>query len=327
MRVGILTSHNVRCGVAQYSERFADALAGIDGVEPVILAARTTADQFDLPEESEHEVIDVGYCGHYSPPDYQPMLDIPTIVAAGLDAIHVQYQCMIFRQEHLLAMTQQVACPVALTFHDNCIAPNFPTEAFRLRYSHRQGVGIAAGVIPFPVEVRQPIVRSFGLGRSQSDIVRPVVEDLGYRFEDIGPSPGWLSHEDLMTWLRGADAIVLWYPPEPRAGSSQAARDALAARRPLITNNTEWFSDLPSGTLAYDDIGYEKVETPDELRRGLRRLLDHRDAWFDQCSWNTIARRLVADYVAVGARAPASAAADSMGGETPAGVPAVGTGA
>ncbi len=297
MRVGILTSWNVRCGVAQYSARYADALAQI-GHTPVILALRAGAPQFDLPEETGHLVVDVGYCGHYNPPSWQPVLDasgLRDIARRNLDAIHVQYQCMIVRQEQLAALRTATAKPLAITFHDNALLPSFPAQAFDLRYAHREGVGIGATIIPFPIEDRPPIVRSFGLGRSQSEIIAPICERNGWIFEDIGPSQEWLSHEDLIAWLRGSDAIVAWYPPEPRAGASLAARTAIAARRPLITNDTEWFAEMPLsvGGNCEGDI-YRKVSNPAELESHLRGLFWRR--YVDERSWPAVATRFVDDY-------------------------------
>jgi hypothetical protein len=308
VRIGILSSHRVRCGVSEYSNRYADALAKI-GHDPVILAMRAGAAQFDLPADAIHDVHDVGLCGHYNPVEaggnvtWEPVLNLDALCGLGLDALHIQYQCSIIREEQVLAAVTICGVPAAVTFHDNAILGSFPWQAFNLRYSHREGVGIGnPTVIPFPIEDRAPLIRSFGLGRSQGAVIAPICERNGWRFEDIGPSQEWLSHEDLIGWLRGADAIVLWYPPEPRAGSSQALRDAMAARRFVVTNDTEWFADAPK----YLEEGYLKVGTPGMLEEALWQRF--RRPFVEQNSWTAVAARIVADMAALTAHAPACGA-------------------
>lgn len=302
LRVGILTSWRVPCGIYQHSARLADALAQI-GHQPVILAGRADEGR-SYAEESAHEVHDVAQIGLWRD-DGQYALNIEKVLSLRLDALHVQYESMLFNQEPLAELA---ACfrspnayhgPTAITFHDSCIRGDFPYQAFDLHFTHRQGVG-RGEVIPFGIENRQPVVRTFGLGRTRSDLIAPICERNGWAFETVathepirGGGQEWRTHEDLIAWLRGADAIVLWYDDNQMAGSSQATRTALAARRPVVTNDTSWFSDLPDETRSY-----RKVHSLEELESV---LVDRfADPYLATNSWRRVAGMLVERYQRAG---------------------------
>lgn len=304
MRIGLLASHRVPCGVAQYTERLAEALARTEDAEPVILAGRADEHR-SVPEEWPGEVHDAATIGLWRD-DGVYTLDALTIWEKyNLDVLHVQYQSMLFDQQALapLARCFHENCgPTAITFHDNCQRPDFPYDAFDLHFSHRFNIGPPnVEVIPFGIEDRPPVVRTFGLGRTRADYIQPICERNGWIFEDAsshepiqGGGQNWRTHEDLIQWLRGADAIVLWYDDNGMAGSSQAARTAMASRRPVVTNDTTWFSDLPRRT-----DGYTKVRDLQELEMTLSGLL-HR-GYAHRNSWDAVARILMDRYSRLGA--------------------------
>jgi hypothetical protein len=248
----------------------------IDDVTPVILAGRAD-DERSVPEESQHEVHDVAQIGLWRG-DGQYDLDIDKILGLDLDVIHVQYQSMLFNQPPLERLTGAFDGPTAITFHDNCQRPDFPYWAFDMHFTHRWNVGPpSAECIQFGIELRPSVVRTFGLGRTRSDYIKLICDRNGWVFEDIashepihGGGQRWRTHPDLIEWLRGADVIVLWYDPQPAAGSSQAARTAMASRRLVVTNDTEWFSDLPDTPVPGI---YRKVSTLEELEVVLHDIL------------------------------------------------------
>ena len=293
MRVGVLTSHRVPCGIAQYSERLVEALAKLPDVEPVILAGRADEHR-SVPEEWDGEVHDVAQIGLWRD-DQSYTLDIDTILLLKLDVIHVQYQSMLFNQEALAFLAKWFSGVMAITFHDACQRPDFPYRAFDLQFTHRRGVG-AGTVLPFAIEDRPPIVRTFGLGRSRTDLLQPLCERNGWVFQSAashepiqGGGQAWRTHEDLIEWLRGADAVVLWYDDNGMAGSSQAARTAMASRRPVITNDTTWFTELPEHT-----DGYQKVHSLEQMEEKLAALFVR--PYVSSRSWDHMASTLVARY-------------------------------
>jgi hypothetical protein len=218
--------------------------------------------------------------------DPQPILD------ADLDVLHVQYQQAFYNMPVLTDLLTRFGGVKAVTYHDNDFFPNFPYEEFDVRYTHREGVGLGeCVVIPHGVEDRRPVVKTFGLGRSRDDIIRAVCDRNGWEFRKYfgGLEKKWLDAEDLYTWLRDSDAIVLWYDEAKGAGSSGAVRIAISTRRWVVCNSTTWFHDLPrSGP------NFAKVDTPAELEASLREKLGNEFVARD--SWTVIADRHIADY-------------------------------
>lgn len=289
MRIGILTSWNVPCGISQYSARYADALRAI-GHEPVILAA-VGDPAFSSPEETNHEVVNVGTLGRWCHHG-ETVLGTSPIEGMGLDAVHVQYQSSLFRQPDLVRLRNDYTGTMAITFHDNAVHHTFPFSAFDRLFTHRKGVGcLWAKVIPMPIEVRKPIVCTFGLGRTRSDLLREMCDRKGWVFDDWssnGLPELWQPHDVLMDRLRSSDAIVIWYEDDPGAGSSSAARMALAARRPVFTNTTRWFEEMPPVLTGR----YEKVPLLSSLERVLAELFCE-PSYISERSWPVVAAATV----------------------------------
>ncbi len=305
MRVGVLASHRVPCGIAEYTNRLVEALERRDDIEPVLLALRADGHR-SVPEDLDGvEVVDIGTIGLWRD-DGVYSLDAERILGLGLEALHVQYQSMLVNQDPLADLATRFDGTAAITFHDNCLLPDFPHDAFDLRFTHRAGVGGgSAEVIPFGIEERPPVVRTFGLGRSRADYLAPICERRGWVFEDVsshepihGGGQAWRSHSDLVDWLRGADAIVLYYDDNPAAGSSQAVRTAMAARRPVFVNDATWFGDLPTQLRqSYSGVSFEKVATLDDLEWALAELFSR--PYVEENSWDYVASLLCERYAAV----------------------------
>ena len=124
---------------------------------------------------------------------------------------------------------------------------------------------------------------------------------LGSQFERLLGSHQWVTDEELHTWLRDSDAIVLWYDDDPTAGESAAMWTAVATRRPVFVNDTTWFRHEPGRTESV-----RKMRSLAQLEHELRELFVDRDT--EQRSWDAIARLYVADY-----RAAAEARAQKSG--------------
>jgi hypothetical protein len=98
---------------------------------------------------------------------------------------------------------------------------------------------------------------------------------------------------ELHDWLRGADAIVLWYDGNPAAGSSLAARTAVATRRPVIVNDTTWFRELPQQSGSF----YKLKDDPVELEATLREVL-RTDTMIGRWSTDAIVDQQIGHYQA-----------------------------
>ena len=157
-------------------------------------------------------------------------------------------------------------------------------------YAHREDVGVGPRrMIPQGIDLRRPVVKTFGLGKSRLDIIAPICERNGWDFQHSFGEDRWLDSEELFTWLRDCDAIVLWYDDDHRSGGSAGAPLAIGTRRPVFVNDTEWFRDLPERT-----SNLRKLHTPDQLERAMREVLT--DSYAEKRTWDRVAETLLADY-------------------------------
>lgn len=284
LRVGMLTSWNTQCGIAEYSRYLTTAMRRRDDIEVLILGSKNYDDR--KVAEDEHYVVPVfGVLPWNKHEDHS--FDVDKILSLELDVLHVQYEVLLYNQEGFNLLLSTFPGLKVITYHDNCIPPGFPFQQFNIAYTHRADVGLGEGfLLPFGIENRAPVVKTFGLGRSRIDIIEPICKRNGWDFRYSFGEREWKTTEELTTWLRDSDAIVLYYDDVPSAGSSQAARTAIGTRRPVITNDVTWFKGVQGR--------YEVVKNPDDLEYVLQHLLDipviRRD------SWDEIADGIIQDY-------------------------------
>lgn len=301
VRVGLLTTWNTRCGIAEYSRHLATALRRQPELDVAVLGSRNYGDRAVKDYEDWAEpVFDVQAWS----PDLEYGIDVDSVLARELDILHVQFSNMFFHRAALLNLLRRFPGVVALTYHDKIVSPAFPYELADLLYAHREDVGIGPRkLIPQGIDIRPPVIKTFGLGKSRVDVIDEVCRRNGWRFESSFGEQRWLESEELRGWLRDSDAIVLWYDDDPTSGGSAAAPLALGTRRPVFVNDTEWFRDLPDQTL-----NLRRVTTPAQLESGLRELFT--DEYAEARSWDAVAQTLAADYrEALAARVNGSARA------------------
>jgi hypothetical protein len=288
LRIGLLTTWNTRCGIAEYSRHLAQAMRRLDDLDVTVLGSRNFGDRAVRDyEEWALPVFDVQAWS----PSLAYSLDVDKVLDRNLDVLHVQYSNVFFHRRSLLTLMRRFSGVVALTYHDKIVPrATFPYQLADLLYAHREDVGVGPRrLIPQGIEVTTPVVKTFGLGRSRHDVIAEVCERNGWSFEASFGERRWVRTEELRVWLRDSDAIVLWYDDDPTAGGSAAAPMALSTRRPVIVNDTEWFRDLEDGVSTL-----RKVRTPGELEGVLRDLFT--DGYVESRSWDMVAATLVRDY-------------------------------
>ena len=288
LRVGLLTTWNTRCGIAEYSRHLAYALRRQPGLDVTVFGSRNYGDR--AVREYEDWAVPVFDVQPWNPRmDYG--MDVETVLAHDLDVLHIQFSNLFFYRKPLVSLMRRFPGVVALTYHDKVVSrATFPYGLADLLYAHREDVGVGPRkLIPQGVEVHRPMVKTFGLGKSRGDVIAEVCERNGWDFESSFGEQRWLESDELHRWLRDSDAVVLWYDEDLTSGGSAAAPQALATRRPVFVNDTEWFRDLPQQA-----PGLRKVGTPEALEHQLRALFS--DEYVESRSWDVIASTLAADY-------------------------------
>ena len=182
-------------------------------------------------------------------PDHAYELDVEDVLAHDLDVLHIQYSNLFFNRRRLIELMRRFPGVLALTYHDKIVSPAFPHRLVDLLYAHREDVGIGPRqLIPQGIDVRPPVIKTFGLGKSQDELIKAICDKHGWVFEKSYGEDRWLEYEELYEWLRDCDAIVLWYDEDRTSGGSAAAPLAISTRRPMFVNDTEWFRDIPDRT-------------------------------------------------------------------------------
>jgi hypothetical protein len=289
LRVGMLTSWNTRCGIAEYSRYLVNAMRRRGDVELTVFGSRNEGDRaVRAYEDYAQPVFDVQIWSERSRFDF----DVDDILSHDLDVLHVQYSNLFYSRRRLVELLSRFTGVIALTFHDKVVPRRtFPHQMIDLLYAHREDVGIGPRrLIPQGIDVHPPVIKTFGLGhKARDEVVAEICERNGWRFERSFGEEKWLESEELYRWVRDCDAIVLWYPEDPTSGGSAAVTLAIATRRPVFVNDVEWFSDLPERTATVHRVGNEK-----ELESGLSERLV--DPYAEERSWDRVAARHIEDY-------------------------------
>jgi hypothetical protein len=287
MRIGILSTWNTRCGIAEYSRHLVDALHRQGDVEVTVFSSRNFGERAVAPYE---DWVAPAFDVQVWHPRHRFDLDVERILKCQLDVLHIQYSNLFYDRARLIQLLRAFPGVTALTYHDKGGVWAFPYELVDLLYAHRHDVGVGPRrMIPQGIDLRRPVVKTFGLGKSRLDIIAPVCERNGWDFQHSFGEDRWLDSEELFTWLRDCDAIVLWYDDDHRSGGSAGAPLAIGTRRPVFVNDTEWFRDLPEHT-----ANLHKLHTPAELEQAMRAVLT--DSYAESRTWERVAGTLLADY-------------------------------
>ena len=287
MRIGVMSTWNTRCGIAEYSRHLIDALRRQGDVEVTVLGSRNFGDRAVAPHE---DWVAPAFDVQIWHPQHRFDLDVERILERRLDVLHVQYSNLFYDRGRLIELLRRFRGVTALTYHDKGGVRSFPYELVDLLYAHREDVGVGPRrMIPQGIDLRRPVVKTFGLGKSRIDIIAPICERNGWDFQHSFGEDRWLDSDELFTWLRDSDAIVLWYDDDHRSGGSAGAPLAIGTRRPVFVNDTEWFRDLPERT-----ANLRKLHTPEELELALRGALT--DTYAESRTWDRVASTLLVDY-------------------------------
>jgi hypothetical protein len=289
LKVGLLSSWNTICGISEYSRSLVQAMRRRGDVHVQVFGSRNFGERDVRPyAEDEEPVMDI-QAWH---PEKKSELDVDTILGADLDVLHIQYSSLFYNRRRLVELMRRFDGVLALTYHDKVIGRGFPWQLADLLFAHREDVGVGPRkLIPQGIDVRPPVVKTFGLGGKSRDVdlVADICARNGWQLETTFGRQTWMETEDLRQWLRDSDAIVLWYPEVKTSGGSASAPLAIGTRRPVFVNDTLSFSDLPERT-----TNLRKVSSPEELELAMREELVNEYA--EARSWDRVASFIVDSY-------------------------------
>jgi hypothetical protein len=287
VRVGLLSTWNTRCGIAEYSRHLAEAMRRRSDVELTVFGSRNFGERDVAPyEEWARPSFDV-QMWH---PEHMLGFDVDAILESGVEVLHLQYSNLFYNRRGLVSLLRRFPGVTAVTYHDKHVSAVFPWRMADLLYAHREDVGIGPRkLIPQGIDLRPPVIKTFGLGKSRADLIGEVCARNGWEFQSSFGEKRWLESDELFAWLRDCDAIVLWYDEDLSSGGSAGAPLAIGTRRPVYVNDTEWFRDLPEATATL-----RKLRTLEELEQALRERF--RDDYAQERTWDRVASTLVEDY-------------------------------
>jgi hypothetical protein len=287
LRIGILSTWNTRCGIAEYSRHLVAALRRQGDVEVTVLSSRNFGKRAVAPPE---DWVEPAFDVQIWHPQHRFDLDVERILAHLLDVLHIQYSNLFYDRGRLVELLRRFPGVTALTYHDKGGILAFPHGLVDVLYAHRSDVGVGhRHLIPQGIDLRRPVIKTFGLGKSRLDVIAPICERNGWDFQHSFGEDRWLESDELFEWLRDSDAIVLWYDEDHRSGSSAGAPLAIGTRRPVFVNDTEWFRDLPERTATL-----RKLRTPEQLEAALRELLV--DVYAEERTWDGVAQTQLLDF-------------------------------
>lgn len=293
MKIVFLTTYNQVCGISDYSMSLVKHFS--DEHEIKIIAPKLTGNHHSVKPVVGEDKDDVYRLFNATIWDGIVSVDMKEIVelAEWADVFHIQFQDALYHHQWFPLLIERIKgkAKLAITLHDSCLGKVWPyLKDFDLILTMKPDVKNQvqnAKLIGMPMYDFKPVIKGFGLGRSRHDEIERVCSELGYKYEFIKAEDKWLPIDDLLTWLRDSDGIVLYYNEVSTAGSSAGARTALSTRRPVFVNNVQWFNDIPDGvTIRFDNN--------EDLKQRLKDTFDN--DYISQNSFNRIADEHITLY-------------------------------
>lgn len=250
MRVAMFTTWRVACGISEYSMNLVEALRSLGHDVRVFtnFANGNHAPVYgdDLPDYVE-PAFAVEVWQEYGGQTAQILRDIDA------DVLHIQFQGSLYPQpyiEQLLQIAKSRGITTVVTFHDNAIWHGYNFANIDVAIAHRLDIlhqPCRRVLLPMGLPYKKPSFVGFGLGRNRTDLIAPQLDEIGFDYTMLNWQR-WITQAELLNELRSHDGTILFYDEVGCAGSSSAARIAIAARRPLFLNKVTWFNELMQNT-------------------------------------------------------------------------------
>ncbi len=201
LRVGLITTWNARCGVAEYSRALVGALRARGHTVVVLANYPVNPVPWGADDGGVYRFF---YTGWHRERGVDAELAGRVVAGHALDVLHLQYQNFIYPGDFLPVLRRlSLYAPLVATFHDAGVPGDFPRDAVARAIVHspvtarllgwRGAAVIPIGIHDLPAppaaEARRrlglgarPVLCSLGLGRTDYRAVLGVVRDLVPRY-------------------------------------------------------------------------------------------------------------------------------------------------
>lgn len=292
MRICYMSNYNQVCGISDYTGSLVRHIPKEH--EVIIIAPKLGGEHHSLVPVGEEDAR-VHRLYNATVWDGIIGIDIEEIdkIATSCDVVHFQFQDAVFHHEWMWPLVQRLKGRVKLviTLHDNCLGKIYPLlpdfNAIITMKPEVQRQVTQSILLPMPTYDLQPVIKGFGLGRSKHANIGEVCASLGYKYEYTKAEEKWIPIDELLTWLRDSDGIVLYYDEVGTAGSSAAARTAISTRRPVFVNRVTWFNDLPEDT-------FIKFNDDNDLKEKLQQVIQK--PYVNSNSFNEVVKQHIEIY-------------------------------
>ncbi len=287
MNIAFLSTANIICGISEHTRLLGGHLRSLGHNV-------YTFSQYVSGQDQNQRIREVGSFTFESfwvdVWDHKTEMDMDFIVDTcrrlNVEVFHCQYEACLYQEpllNELMERLSKLNLKIVYTFHSSCITGGINRNLIHSSVAHSEGLYNALQnmrmsrvyLVPPGIVNRKPVVKSFGIRGGQKELVQRVCDKLGYKYEVLSPFEKWYEFDDLMNQLRLADAIVLYYPPDVSEVTSSAVRIALASRRPVIVNDTNWFKDISSPTVYKVTSEYGLADVLQDLLN--KDYIDHHD--------------------------------------------------
>src|SRR5687767_13574416 len=104
LKIGLLSSWNTRCGIAEYSRSLVEAMRRRGDLRVLVFGSRNFGGLAVRPY-AEDEVPSMDIQAWH--PDKEMALDVELILEAGLDVLHIQYSNLFYNRRRLVELMRR----------------------------------------------------------------------------------------------------------------------------------------------------------------------------------------------------------------------------
>jgi hypothetical protein len=276
MKIAMMTSWGVHCGIAEFSRQLVDEITKVSGQEVMVLGNRWAPALECLSTPNIHVHLDAFRVESWGETTSRvhcinTKQVLEWLEEWGADVLHIQFQQTFFTIQEMDNFCEQLTIPVVVTFHDNfTLPPHGPFYDAAIVHREEMLSQIQYSThMELPYEQHTPNVFAFGLGRNKLHAIKSACERAGVNLDYHDSKARWLSKLELEARIKAADAVIMWYDDIPlhdygvmrtAVAGSAAARLAVSLHRPVLVNLGAWFADLTDEMVIPFGLSTESLE-------------------------------------------------------------------